>query len=453
MDPPTLTPTVTRTSTTQQVNHDPEKPQDPIRPPIPSIHSLRDGDSDNNDGTPTYPEGGLEGWAVVFGAWCGLIASFGIMNSIGAFQDYISFGPLRDYSDGAVGWISSIHVFLAFFGGILFGPVFDTHGPRWLILLGSILLVASMMLLSICQEYWQFMLSLGVLGGIGSSLIFIPAFTAPGHYFLKKRGTATGLATSGGSVGGVIFPIVLEKLIPTIGFPWAVRVLGFIVLGLVVFANLLIRTRLPPKRGATSMPNFKIFRQPAFTCITASLFLMEMALFVPLSYIISYSIAEGIDTSLAYQLLSILNGSSIVGRALCGIAADVFGRFNTLTFFVFICLTSIAGLWLPAHGLSSIMVVYAAVFGFASGSNISLAPVCIGQLCRIEDYGRYYATSYSVASFGTLIGIPIAGNILEAANGEYWGMIVFAIAGYVGAFVTAAMGRGLASNWKITTVY
>lgn len=96
-----------------------------------------------------YPEGGLRAWSVILGAWSGLVACFGLMNSIGAFQAYTSSVPLARYSEGDVGWIFSVYVFLAFFCGVLFGPVFDTHGPRWLILIGSILLVAGISLLSV----------------------------------------------------------------------------------------------------------------------------------------------------------------------------------------------------------------------------------------------------------------------------------------------------------------
>ena len=249
-------------------------------------------------------------------------------------------------------------------------------------------------------EYWHFMLTLGVMAGVGCSLIFTPAFTAPGHYFREKRGTATGLATTGGSIGGVIFPLILEKTIATIGFAWAVRVLGFIMLFLAIIANLLIRTRLPPLPDSNSRPDLTIFRQPAFAWLTAATFMMEIGLFVPLTYLVSYSIAEGISPSLAYQLLAILNAGSFFGRWLAGYAADRIGRFNTLIMCDSLCLAMTAGVWLPARGSKVMMVVYAAVFGAGSGSNISLTPVCVGQLCRTEQYGRYYATCYTVVSFG-----------------------------------------------------
>ena len=44
---------------------------------------------------------------------------------------------------------------------------------------------------------------------------------------------------------------------------------------------------------------------------------------------------------------------------------------------------------------------------------MSLVPVCIGQICKTEDFGRYFGTVYAFASFATLITIPIGGAVLE----------------------------------------
>lgn len=49
-------------------------------------------------------------------------------------------------------------------------------------------------------------------------------------YFKRRRGVALGLATGGGSLGGVVYPIIFRRLLVDIGFTWAVRTLGFIAL-------------------------------------------------------------------------------------------------------------------------------------------------------------------------------------------------------------------------------
>ncbi|KAJ9629843.1 hypothetical protein H2203_002225 [Taxawa tesnikishii (nom. ined.)] len=161
---------------------------------------------DAPDDAVTYPEGGLQAWLVVFGSFCGLLTALGIMNTLGTFQAYLATHQLSEYSESQIGWIFSIYSFLAFFGGVQIGPFFDAKGPRLLVLAGSVLTALSMLLLGVCTEYWHFILVFGVVGGLGTSLIFTPAISSIGHWFQVKRGNATGIAATGGALGGIIFP-------------------------------------------------------------------------------------------------------------------------------------------------------------------------------------------------------------------------------------------------------
>lgn len=68
-----------------------------------------------------YPEGGREAWSVVFGSFCGMVAAFGTMNTIGTFQTYLAANQLREYSEGQIGWIFGVYVFTSFLGGIQIG--------------------------------------------------------------------------------------------------------------------------------------------------------------------------------------------------------------------------------------------------------------------------------------------------------------------------------------------
>ena len=98
-------------------------------------------DPPSEDEEATYPEGGLRAWLVVLGAFSGMVASFGIMNTVGTLQAYISTHQLAHYEPELIGWIFSIYIFVAFFGGLQIGPIFDAKGPRWLIAAGSVFLV------------------------------------------------------------------------------------------------------------------------------------------------------------------------------------------------------------------------------------------------------------------------------------------------------------------------
>ncbi len=249
-------------------------------------------------------------------------------------------------------------------------------------------------------EFWHFILSFSVLGGVGTSLIFTPAVGAIAHYFSRRRGIAVGLAATGGSLGGIIFPLALQSLFPQIGFAWSVRLLALIFLILLVIANLLIRTRLPPKIGGNVWPDFRIFGNVTFALTTAGIFLLEWGLFVPLSYISSYALANGVSLAFSYQLLAVLNAGSVFGRIIPGYIADKLGRFNTMIISLLLCLVSVLGIWQNVGGNIAGLCVFAVLFGFASGSNISLTPVCVGQLCEPEVFGRWYGTCYTVVSIG-----------------------------------------------------
>ena len=264
---------------------------------------------------------------------------------------------------------------------------------------------------------------------------------------------------------GIVFPLMLQRLFPLVGFTWAVRILAFIFLFLLTFANLLIRSNpliLPPTKARVQtediLPDYRIFKNKIFALTTAGVFFIEWALFIPISYISSYAIANGVNETFSYQVLSILNAGSFFGRWLPGYMADKCGRFNAMIVTCALCLISVLCLWLtcsPASGPGGIaqLCIFAVLFGMASGSNISLTPVCVGQLCETEVFGRWYASLYTIVSFGCLTGIPIAGQILKTNGGSYEGLILFTGGCYaigVGCFVWA---RVSSVGWGLRRVY
>lgn len=465
------------------------------RPPTPTegpTPSEKTGPQDQFDGH-TFPEGGLRAWLVVLGSFSGMTASFGILNSAGTFQAYLSTHQLVHESPSAVGWIFSLGAFLTFFCGVQIGPVFDAYGPRWLVFAGTVCLVGGMigvaestskcwLLLYIVPrlsfisaaylvpsltylsllELWHFILTYSVLCGVGSSLIFTPAVGSIAHFFFRRRASTTGLATTGGSAGGIIFPLMLQRLFPEVGFQWATRILAFILLFLLCIANLLIRSRLQPSKDSHVVqkiwPDWRIFKDRVFVLTTAGVFFIEWALFIPLSYISLYALAEGVSPTFSYQLLAILNVGSFFGRWAPGYMADMFGRFNTMVITVALCLICVLAVWLtcsPQDGSRGIaqLIIFCILFGFASGSNISLTPVCVGQLCETEVFGRWYAGLYTVVSFGCLTGIPIGGQLIATEGGKYTGLIGFVGACYGGGLICFIWARVLKVGWSLRKIY
>jgi MFS family permease len=400
-----------------------------------------------------YPEGGFPAWTVVFGAFCGLCGGVGTMNTMGAFQRHISQYQLHNYNDGDIGWIFGIYAFLAYFCGLIVGPLFDKYNARWLIAAGGAGVSTVMFLAGLCQTYWHFMLVFGILNGISTSLLFVPCFTVIGHWFNVRRGFATGIAALGGAVGGIIYPIVLQALIPHAGWAVATRALGFILLFLCSISCLLVRKRLPSLNNASAKLDLRILKRPIYAVAIAAVFMIECALFIPLTYISSYATYMGFNDAFGSQLLIAINASSIFGRIIPGFFSDKVGRFNTMICITSMMAISVLGIWLPVGNTKPGILAFAILFGFASGSGINLVPVCIGQLCRTEEYGRYYATCNTVVSIGLLLGIPIAGEIIKSNGGAYWGLIVFVGMCYVGGMVPLAVARIMAVGPKLRVIF
>ncbi|KAL3954604.1 hypothetical protein ACCO45_010167 [Purpureocillium lilacinum] len=378
----------------------------------------------------SFPEGGREAWLVVFGSFCAMGAIFGLINSSAVFESYFKTHQLRKYSHSQIGWIFSLYLFLVFFVGLQVGPVFDRHGPRLLVAAGSICIVASLMLLSISTEYYQIILTYSVLGGSR-----------------RRHAQRSGFLLGENGVG----------------FGWSCRILGFILLALCALANVFIKTRLTPgrqtaddgsARKSSVWPDFTIFKDKRFALSAVGIFFMEYGLFVPLTYIVSYATSHGFEVSDGMILLAYLNAGSVLGRFLPGILADKLGRFNVIIMTIGLCAITVLGIWLPSESSRAAIIGFCVTFGFASGSNLGLIPVCLGQFCSSKDYARYYSTAQMVASFGTLSSVPIGGALLGLGGREGWvALMLFAGLSYVVAVICYTSARVLSVGWQPWTKF
>lgn len=121
-----------------------------------------------------------------------------------------------------------------FAGGPLFGMIFDLYGVQPLLITGTFLHVFGLMMASLCTEYYQFILAQGICSPLGASMIFYPGMSAIPTWFFHKRAFAFGIVAAGSSLGGIILPIMVQRLLPKVGFGWSMRIAAFLILFLMV---------------------------------------------------------------------------------------------------------------------------------------------------------------------------------------------------------------------------
>ncbi|BFZ59654.1 hypothetical protein YB2330_000668 [Saitoella coloradoensis] len=412
------------------------------QPPAPHAHELH------------FPDGGWRAWIVVVGAWCVSFVTFGFVNAFGVFQNYYQTHQLSAHTPSDISWIGSMQLFLIFFAGLFVGRYFDGGyffgsglKGRSLSLTGSVLYVFSIFMTSLCHTYWQFFLAQGVAFGIGLGMLFLPAVSIIGHWFRTKRALAMGLLASGSSIGGIIFPIMLQHLIPKIGYPWTVRVIAFLIMGCLVIANLTMRTRLPPRESG---PFFDVtaFRDVPYMLFVVGAFLVLWGLYLPFFYLEAYAIEHGVDENLAFYLLSILNAASMFGRTLPNFVADKIGCLNVLIPCVYVS-GMMVFVWLATTSAGG-LIAFSIVFGFFSGAYVSLIPACIASLTpHPQLIGVRMGMGFAFVSLAALTGTPIAGALVTKAGGSYVQATCFCGVVVLAGGVVMTIGRLIRTDWKV----
>ncbi|KAF3906053.1 hypothetical protein ABW21_db0207161 [Orbilia brochopaga] len=368
-------------------------------------------DVEKQQGPPpvTFPEGGARAWLAVLGSAILLFCSFGYVNAFGVYESYYLSVLLTEKTADDIAWIGSIQIAFIFGSGLFAGSIFDRYGAQIIVIPASILLVVSVMLTSICKEYYQFLLCQGILGGICQGALFTPALGVVGQYFFLKRGAAMGLVVAGSSLGGVILPIMIANLIKETTFGWTVRAIGFLFAGLLWIACITVKERLPHRTGTFFLP--KAFKDPVYVLFVAGNFFALWGMFTPFFFIPSFALKLGMSSTMSVYLVSILNGLSFPGRVLPGIVADKFGKMNCL-----VVAPIVTGIliwsWLAVDSPAG-LIVLTAFFGFWSGSLISMFPAVMAQIVpNPREIGTYIGMAMGISGFAGLTGSPIAGALL-----------------------------------------
>ncbi|KAI3333355.1 MFS general substrate transporter [Ustulina deusta] len=377
---------------------------------------------------PPPPNGGLQAWLHVVGGFMLFFNSWGLLNTFGVFQTYYESGALFDRSSSDISWIGSVQSALVALGGVFSGPIYDRGYFRTLIIAGSLAIVLGIELLSLATRYYQVLLAQGILTGLGAGCLFVPCVSILPTYFNTRLGLAVGLASSGASIGGVIYPIVFNRLISQIGYPWAVRVLGFIALGtlLIPIALMRMRYKSPKPRALIDLSAFTDFQYMAFA-------LGALIGFVGLSVLLFYvsfypENTHVTDTRTSFYIVAIFNGASAFGRILPNALSDKIGIFNILapcTIITAVLMFSFIGARTEAS-----IIALTVLSGFFSGVFIAMPPVCFATITKDKSkIGTRIGMGFGMISLGLLAGGPAGGGVLGTVEPLRWA----ALWGFAGA--------------------
>ena len=100
---------------------------------------------------------------------------------------------------------------------MLVGPISSLlvgrFGPRKTCIAGAVVSSLSIFISTFSVNVPMLMVFYGVLGGLGLGLMYVPAVTAVGYWFEKKRSLVTGISTCGSGFGTIVFAPVVTQLL------------------------------------------------------------------------------------------------------------------------------------------------------------------------------------------------------------------------------------------------
>ncbi|KAJ7146036.1 MFS general substrate transporter [Mycena epipterygia] len=404
---------------------------------------------------PAMDQGGLRAWMTVLGASIALFATFGVALSFGIFQDYYTREFLSEQTPSEISWIGSTQLFLDFALGLPSGRLHDAGHFRLLMASGTILYLFSFFMLSITQphHYYQVFLCQGVGMGLALGLVIVPAVSVPSHYFRARRSLVMGIVFAGSSLGGVVVPIMVNNLIKTQGFPWAIRITAFMLTGLLGISNLIMTPRYPPRPA--SVPTVKTityFKDVPFVIAITGASLVYWGLFFPYFYLQLFSVLQGINETSAFYSLTVLNVATIFGRTMPNAIADRYGAMNVL-----IPMTAISGgLIFAMLGVRTTagMFIFAFIYGYFSGSFVSLLTAVLAGFSRsVYEIGTRIGVGMAFIGLALLTGNPITGALLDPPNYTWSHAVTFSgvviLAGVVLLIVARWMAAKERGTWRL----
>jgi MFS family permease len=395
------------------------------------------------------PDGGLTAWLQVLCTHLTIFTTFGFFTSFGVYQTY--YEKTLGIAPSTISWIGSIQVFLLFGIGTISGRATDAGLFRPVYIAGAVFQIIGIFTMAESTKLWHLFLSQALCLGIANGLQFCPSMALVSTYFAKRRAFALGFTALGSCSGGVIFPVIAQQCIPRIGFPWTIRIIGFIMLCSNAFTITFYRTRLPPRKTGP-LVDWASFREAPFSLFCAGMFFSFWGLYFAFFYIGSYARnVLGASYQQSINLLLVQVSMGFVFRLLPAYYADKVGSLNVLIPFAFI-----SGIMMYAWiGIKSISTLYVFAVIYGSGSAViqALWPAVIGSMNRTPDLkktGVRMGMAFTVVSFSSFTGPPLAGALIQMNHGDYLYANIWAGTSFLigGALLVATRFAIVGWKWK-----
>ncbi|KAI8073909.1 major facilitator superfamily domain-containing protein [Gongronella butleri] len=370
---------------------------------------------------------------------CGFVLemmTYGLPFSYSAFQTFYKTQPeFESATTTQLALVGTLTTALTYMGGSVTGILGRRFHLKTLMYVGNLLMIVGFVGASFATNVTHLLICQGVFLGLGGGILYFSFYPFIFMFWRKHIGTASGVISMGTGFGGILFPIVCEHALASIGFRWLLRVLAACTVVLCLGPILILRPReyTKPQRFSLSLADFKFMTNRKFIVLAICLALQSFSYFIPALFVSSYALSVGLSEQMSTTLLSVMNGVTMVGMVLLGFLSDKLGYWRACIISSTIASLSTFLLWGFAGNSTAMLMIYVILYGIFGAGFASCFPSMTSDIST--DHHQYVLISgmfMLIRGIANLVGNPLGSLFLSSADG--WHDITY----FVGSFLMAS---------------
>ena len=359
-------------------------------------------------------------------------------------------GAALDAGPAAIQVTFSILVVLQTFFSPFQGYLVERFGPRLLIGLGAAMTGLAWVAASSATSLVGLYLTYGLIGGLGTGIVYVGVVGLMVTWFPDRRGFAAGVVAAGYGMGAILTTFPIASGIAANGYQRTLLTFGAILGTVGVLAALGLR-RPPaepnaPGRATAAEPQVEtrsMLRTPIFWLLFLMMTMMSTTGLMVTSQLATFAGDFGVSSALVWGMAAVPLALTLdrftngLTRPLFGFVSDRIGRENTM-FAAFALEGCAMAAWLATRHDPVLFVILSGVVFLGWGEIFSLFPSVLTDTFGTRHATQNYGCLYIAQGIGSILGGPLA-SLLHGATGEWTTVFGLAIAADIATALLALL--------------
>ena len=364
-----------------------------------------------------------------------------------------SFGvfllPLSDYFSwdrASVTSIYSIYMFFLGLGSLLSGISFDRYGAKFNYIFGTSLLAIAYGTAGYLEHLWQFYLFLGIMGGIGASMVgIVPSQSILLKWFDKRLSSALSIAYAGQGLGVLFLAPICQILIVKYGWgaSYSLVAVCFAVIVMLLFflpwEKIRKGSKNEKKPKLSKLNNIRLKEALLTNSFWIFFFIFlftAMGIFGISLQVVAYLIFCGfseVESAFFFGLMGML---TFPGMALTGFAADIWKKHLVSSFSYFLSFLGIFSLYcLQYYANYYFLILFVTSFGLSAGARGPIITTLIAKIFSGKGLASIYGATNLGQGIGAASGAFLAGFLFDIYSNYNVGFLFCSFFTFVGALL------------------